>query len=231
MVQAKKITIAIDGYASSGKSTLGKDLAKALGYIFIDSGAMYRGVAWFALTKGLITSNGLNSPGLIAKLPEISVHFSTDGAQALILNGQDVSVEIRSTEVSQVVSEVAAIAEVREKLVELQRAMGQNGGIVMDGRDIGTVVFPKAELKLFVTADLDTRSQRRFKEMQKKQVTATLMEVKENLSQRDTFDTHRANSPLMQAEDAIVFDTGSISREEQLEKALKLVESVLEHEV
>ncbi|MFM7724922.1 MAG: (d)CMP kinase [Bacteroidota bacterium] len=231
MVQAKKITIAIDGYASSGKSTLGKDLAKALGYIFIDSGAMYRGVAWFALQKGLFDSNGLNGPGLIAQLPEVNVHFSTDGSQTLILNGQDVSVEIRSAEVSQVVSEVAAIAEVRKKLVELQRAMGQNGGIVMDGRDIGTVVFPNAELKLFVTADLETRSQRRFKEMQKKQATSTLLEVKENLFQRDTFDTQRANSPLMQAEDAIVFDTGSISREEQLEKALKLVETVLGYEV
>jgi cytidylate kinase len=126
---------------------------------------------------------------------------------------------------------VAAIGEVREKLVELQREMGKNGGIVMDGRDIGTVVFPHAELKLFVTADLETRSQRRFKEMQKKQATATLLEVKENLSQRDTFDTQRANSPLMQADDAIVFDTGSINREEQLEKALKLVETVLGYEV
>jgi len=231
MVQAKKITIAIDGYASSGKSTLGKDLAKALGYIFIDSGAMYRGVTWFALQKGLFDAKGLNGPGLIAQLHEVNVHFSTDGSQALILNGQDVSVEIRSTEVSQAVSQVAAIAEVRKKLVELQRAMGQNGGIVMDGRDIGTVVFPNAELKLFVTADLETRSQRRFNEMQKKQATATLLEVKENLSQRDTFDTQRTNSPLMQAEDAIVFDTGSISREEQLEQALKLVETVLGYEV
>jgi cytidylate kinase len=231
VVQAKKITIAIDGYASSGKSTLGKDLAKALGYIFIDSGAMYRGVAWFALQKGLFDANGLNRPGLIEQLPEINVHFSTNGSQALILNGQDVSVEIRSTEVSQVVSEVAAIGEVREKLVELQREMGKNGGIVMDGRDIGTVVFPHAELKLFVSADLETRSQRRFLEMQKKQITVTLLEVKENLSQRDTYDTQRANSPLIQAEDAIVFDTGNISREEQLEKALKLVETVLGHEV
>jgi cytidylate kinase len=231
VVQAKKITIAIDGYASSGKSTLGKDLAKALGYIFIDSGAMYRGVAWFAITKGFFDAKGLNGPGLIEQLPEINVHFSTNGSQALILNGQDVSVEIRSTEVSQVVSEVAAIGEVREKLVELQREMGKNGGIVMDGRDIGTVVFPHAELKLFVSADLETRSQRRFLEMQKKQITVTLLEVKENLFQRDTYDTQRANSPLIQAEDAIVFDTGNISREEQLEKALKLVETVLGHEV
>jgi len=230
MVQAKKITIAIDGYASSGKSTLGKDLAKALGYIFIDSGAMYRGVAWFALEKGLFNDRRLNASALIALLPEITLHFSTDGSQALILNGQNVSVEIRSKEVSQVVSEVAAIGEVRKKLVESQRKIGSRGGIVMDGRDIGTVVFPEAELKLFVTADLETRSQRRFQEMQKNHAAATLQEVKENLLQRDDFDTKRAISPLIKAEDAIVFDTSSISREEQLKKALQLVKTVLGHE-
>lgn len=230
MVQAKKITIAIDGYASSGKSTLGKDLAKALGYIFIDSGAMYRGVAWFALEKGLFNDRRLNASALIALLPEITLHFSTDGSQALILNGQNVSVEIRSKEVSQVVSEVAAIGEVRKKLVESQRKIGSRGGIVMDGRDIGTVVFPEAELKLFVTADLETRSQRRFLEMQKNHAAATLQEVKENLLQRDDFDTKRAISPLIKAEDAIVFDTSSISREEQLKKALQLVKTVLGHE-
>ncbi|MBM3163819.1 MAG: (d)CMP kinase [Bacteroidetes bacterium] len=230
MVHANKITIAIDGYASSGKSTLGKDLAKALGYIFIDSGAMYRGVAWFALEKGLFNERRLNASALIAILPEVTLHFSTDGSQALILNGQDVSVEIRSKEVSQVVSEVAAIGEVRKKLVESQRKIGSRGGIVMDGRDIGTVVFPEAELKLFVTADLETRSQRRFQEMQKNDAAATLQEVKENLLQRDDFDTKRAISPLIKAEDAIVFDTSSISREEQLKKALQLVKTVLGHE-
>jgi cytidylate kinase len=231
MVQAKKITIAIDGYASSGKSTLGKDLAKALGYIFIDSGAMYRGVALFALEQGLLDSGNLNVSELVAKLPEISLYFTMDSTQVLMLNGRDVSLEIRSSKVSEVVSAVAAVREVREKLVDLQRAMGSEGGVVMDGRDIGTVVFPKAELKLFVTADLDTRSQRRFQEMQKNQPSSTFQEVKNNLSQRDSYDTQRSISPLLKAEDAILIDTGSISREEQLKVALELVETVLGHEV
>lgn len=231
MVQAKKITIAIDGYASSGKSTLGKDLAKALGYIFIDSGAMYRGIALFALEQGLLDSGNLNVSELVAKLPEISLYFTMDATQVLLLNGRDVSLEIRSSKVSEVVSAVAAVREVREKLVDLQRAMGSEGGVVMDGRDIGTVVFPKAELKLFVTADLDTRSQRRFQEMQKNQPSSTFQEVKNNLSQRDSYDTQRSISPLLKAEDAILIDTGSISREEQLKVALELVETVLGHEV
>lgn len=231
MVQAKKITIAIDGYASSGKSTLGKDLAEALGYIFIDSGAMYRGVALFALEQGLLDSGNLNVSELVAKLPEISLYFTMDATQVLMLNGRDVSLEIRSSKVSEVVSAVAAVREVREKLVDLQRAMGSEGGVVMDGRDIGTVVFPKAELKLFVTADLDTRSQRRFQEMQKNQPSSTFQEVKNNLSQRDSYDTQRSISPLLKAEDAILIDTGSISREEQLKVALELVETVLGHEV
>jgi cytidylate kinase len=231
MFQAKKITIAIDGYASSGKSTLGKDLAKALGYIFIDSGAMYRGVALFALEQGLLDSGNLNVSDLVAKLPEITLYFTMDATQVLMLNGRDVSLEIRSSKVSEVVSAVAAVREVREKLVDLQRAMGSEGGVVMDGRDIGTVVFPKAELKLFVTADLDTRSQRRFQEMQKNQPSSTFQEVKNNLSQRDSYDTQRSISPLLKAEDAILIDTGSISREEQLKVALELVETVLGHEV
>jgi len=231
MVQAKKITIAIDGYASSGKSTLGKDLAKALGYIFIDSGAMYRGVALFALEQGLLDSGNLNVSELVAKLPEISLYFTMDANQVLMLNGRDVSLEIRSSKVSEVVSAVAAVREVREKLVDLQRAMGSEGGVVMDGRDIGTVVFPKAELKLFVTADLDTRSQRRFQEMQKNQPSSTFQEVKNNLSQRDSYDTQRSISPLLKAEDAILIDTGSISREEQLKVALELVETLLRYEV
>lgn len=231
MVQAKKITIAIDGYASSGKSTLGKDLAKALGYIFIDSGAMYRGVALFALEQGLLDSGNLNVSELVAKLPEISLYFTMDATQVLMLNGRDVSLEIRSSKVSEVVSAVAAVREVREKLVDLQRAMGSEGGVVMDGRDIGTVVFPKAELKLFVTADLDTRSQRRFQEMQKNQPSSTFQEVKNNLSQRDSYDTQRSISPLLKADDAILIDTGSISREEQLKVALELVETFLGHEV
>lgn len=231
MASKRKIIIAIDGYASSGKSTLGKDLAKALGYVFIDSGAMYRGVALFALENQWVAGNVVDAGAITAKLSEIQLQFSADSGQHLLLNGRDVSREIRESQVSEIVSSVAAIGAVREKLVELQRAMGMNGGIVMDGRDIGTVVFPQAELKLFITAALEIRSKRRFLEMQKNNAQTTLQEVRDNLSLRDAFDTQRAISPLKQAADAVVIDTGNIGREEQLQQALTLVESIVGHEV
>jgi len=231
MASKRKIIIAIDGYASSGKSTLGKDLAKALGYVFIDSGAMYRGVALFALENQWVAGNVVDAGAITAKLSEIQLQFSADSGQHLLLNGRDVSREIRESQVSEIVSSVAAIGAVREKLVELQRAMGMNGGIVMDGRDIGTVVFPQAELKLFITAALEIRSERRFLEMQKNNAQTTLQEVRDNLSLRDAFDTQRAISPLKQAADAVVIDTGNIGREEQLQQALTLVESIVGHEV
>jgi cytidylate kinase len=231
MASKRKIIIAIDGYASSGKSTLGRDLAKALGYVFIDSGAMYRGVALFALENQWVVGNVVDAGAITAKLSEIQLQFSADSGQHLLLNGRDVSREIRESQVSEIVSSVAAIGAVREKLVELQRAMGMNGGIVMDGRDIGTVVFPQAELKLFITAALEIRSERRFLEMQKNNAQTTLQEVRDNLSQRDAFDTQRAISPLKQAADAVVIDTGNIGREEQLQQALTLVESIVGHEV
>lgn len=231
MASKRKIIIAIDGYASSGKSTLGKDLAKALGYVFIDSGAMYRGVALFALENQWVAGNVVDAGAITAKLSEIQLQFSADSGQHLLLNGRDVSREIRESQVSEIVSSVAAIGAVREKLVELQRAMGMNGGIVMDGRDIGTVVFPQAELKLFITAALEIRSERRFLEMQKNNAQTTLQEVRDNLSLRDAFDTQRAISPLKQAADAVVIDTGNIGREEQLQQALTLVESIIGHEV
>ena len=231
MASKRKIIIAIDGYASSGKSTLGKDLAKALGYVFIDSGAMYRGVALFALENQWVAGNVVDAGAITAKLSEIQLQFSADSGQHLLLNGRDVSREIRESQVSEIVSSVAAIGAVREKLVELQRAMGMNGGIVMDGRDIGTVVFPQAELKLFITAALEIRSERRFLEMQKNNAQTTLQEVRDNLSLRDAFDPQRAISPLKQAADAVVIDTGNIGREEQLQQALTLVESIVGHEV
>lgn len=231
MASKRKIIIAIDGYASSGKSTLGRDLAKALGYVFIDSGAMYRGVALFALENQWVVGNVVDAGAITAKLSEIQLQFSADSGQHLLLNGRDVSREIRESQVSEIVSSVAAIGAVREKLVELQRAMGMNGGIVMDGRDIGTVVFPQAELKLFITAALEIRSERRFLEMQRNNAQTTLQEVRDNLSQRDAFDTQRAISPLKQAADAVVIDTGNIGREEQLQQALTLVESIVGHEV
>jgi len=230
MLSRKKITIAIDGFASSGKSTLGKDLAKALGYVFIDSGAMYRGVALFSIENGFITDNQLNAALLIPRLSEIHLEFVAGETKSLHLNGRDVSREIRSTQVSEVVSEVAALGEVRRKLVQQQQAMGKDGGIVMDGRDIGTVVFPNAELKLFVTADLHVRSERRYLELSKTNPSITLAEVTQNLSLRDAIDTSRAISPLRKAEDAIELDTGKLNRAEQLERALSLVKSIIDHE-
>ena len=180
MLSRKKIAIAIDGFASSGKSTLGKDLAKALGYVFIDSGAMYRGVALFSIENGFIADNQLNAALLIPRLSEIHLEFVAGETKSLHLNGRDVSREIRCTQVSEVVSEVAALGEVRRKLVQQQQAMGKDGGIVMDGRDIGTVVFPNAELKLFVTADLHVRSERRYLELSKTNPSITLAEVTQN---------------------------------------------------
>ena len=230
MLSRKKITIAIDGFASSGKSTLGKDLAKALGYVFIDSGAMYRGVALFSIENGFISDNQLNAALLIPRLSEIHLEFIAGETKSLHLNGRDVSQEIRSTQVSEVVSEVAAIGEVRRKLVQQQQAMGKEGGIVMDGRDIGTVVFPNAELKLFVTADLHVRSERRYLELSKTNPSITLAEVTQNLSLRDAVDTSRAISPMRKAEDAIELDTGKLNRAEQLERALSLVKSIIDHE-
>ncbi|NDB34684.1 MAG: (d)CMP kinase [Flavobacteriia bacterium] len=230
MLSRKKITIAIDGFASSGKSTLGKDLAKALGYVFIDSGAMYRGVALFSIENGFITDNQLNAALLIPRLSEIHLEFVAGETKSLHLNGRDVSREIRSTQVSEVVSEVAALGEVRQKLVQQQQAMGKDGGIVMDGRDIGTVVFPHAELKLFVTANLHIRSERRFLELTKTNPSITMEEVAQNLALRDSIDTTRAISPLRKAEDAIELDTGKLNRAEQLERALSLVKSIIDHE-
>lgn len=230
MLSRKKITIAIDGFASSGKSTLGKDLAKALGYVFIDSGAMYRGVALFSIENGFITDNQLNAALLIPRLSEIHLEFVAGETKSLHLNGRDVSREIRSTQVSEVVSEVADLGEVRQKLVQQQQAMGKDGGIVMDGRDIGTVVFPHAELKLFVTANLHIRSERRFLELTKTNPSITMEEVAQNLALRDSIDTTRAISPLRKAEDAIELDTGKLNRAEQLERALSLVKSIIDHE-
>jgi CMP/dCMP kinase len=229
MGQKKKITIAIDGHSSCGKSTLAKALARELGYTFIDSGAMYRGIALFSLRNGLINEGVSNKSSLIEQLPFITIAFSNtnNGTQSLILNGENVEEAIRTPEVASVVSSVAAIPEVREKLVQEQRKMGKNGGIVMDGRDIGTVVFPDAELKLFVTADPDVRAQRRFKELQDKGIKTSFEEVRSNLLERDHIDSTRATSPLLQAEDAILLDTSNLTREEQLTLALQYAKNIL----
>ncbi|MEN9968778.1 MAG: hypothetical protein RIR94_960 [Bacteroidota bacterium] len=218
----KKITIAIDGFAGCGKSTLAKALAKALNYTFIDSGAMYRAVAFYCLDKGYFSINeGLDQAKLLAHLNQITIELSSD--QKVWLNGQDITEVIRSPKVAAIVSSVAAIKEVRIKLVDLQRQMSKEGGIVMDGRDIGTVVFPNAELKIFVTASIEVRTQRRLAELEAKGEQTDAQSVAQNLLQRDHLDSTRKESPLAQASDAIVLDTTELSREAQLAWALARV--------
>jgi cytidylate kinase len=218
----KKITIAIDGYAGCGKSTLAKSLAKALNYTFIDSGAMYRAVAFYCLEEGFISINEvLDEVQLIQHLDQISIQLSSD--QKVWLNKQDITEVIRTPKVAAIVSSVAAVKEVRAKLVELQRQMSVDGGIVMDGRDIGTVVFPNAALKIFVTASIEVRTQRRLAELKAKGEVIDELSVAQNLISRDHQDSTRAESPLKQAADAVVLDTSALSREEQLAWALARV--------
>lgn len=224
MEEPKKITIAIDGHSSCGKSTLAKDLAKTIGYTFVDSGAMYRAVTLYAVNNNLIEDGMVNEQAIHTALPKIEIHFENiNGMQHVFLNNTDVTKEIRLPNVSDNVSLIAKLNAVREKLVEQQRKMGESGGIIMDGRDIGTVVFPNAELKLFVTASTEVRTDRRFKELQEKGVSITREDVKKNLIERDHIDSTREISPLKQAEDAIVLDNSSMTKEEQLNLAIDLV--------
>lgn len=222
----KKITIAIDGFSSTGKSTLAKELAKYLGYVYVDTGAMYRAVALFAMQNGYIGKDFFDIQSLINSLPFIKLVFKFNpdlGFAEMFLNGINVEAAIRTIEVSSYVSKVAEISEVRSKLVEQQQEMGTSKGIVMDGRDIGTVVFPNADLKIFMTASPITRAERRFKELQRKGDNVTFDEVLKNVEERDYIDTHRADSPLVKAKDAIEFDNSTISKQEQFERVLKFV--------
>ena len=221
-----KITIAIDGFSSTGKSTLAKQLATALGYVYVDSGAMYRAVALFAMQNGYINQDFLDKETLIASLPFIRLQFKFNpdlGFAEMYLNETNVEQEIRTIQVSNFVSKVAEISEVRAKLVEQQQQMGKDKGVVMDGRDIATVVFPDAELKIFMTASAQTRAQRRFEELCQKGDVVSFEEVLKNVEERDYIDTHRADSPLVKANDAIEIDNSHLSREEQFEKVLALV--------
>ncbi|MEY4659730.1 MAG: (d)CMP kinase [Crocinitomicaceae bacterium] len=212
-----RITIAIDGFSACGKSTLAKDLAKRLGYIFIDSGAMYRAAALYCLNHDLIQNGALDIDALNGKIDQIDIHFeTTEQDSRIFLNGKDVSAEIREPKVAEIVSIVAAFKPIREKLVEAQQKMGLKGGIVMDGRDIGSVVFPNAELKLFVTADPEIRVQRRLAEMKAKNIPMNAEEVRKNLAERDHLDSTRSESPLIQVSDALVLDNSHMSKEEQL---------------
>lgn len=225
----KKITIAIDGFSSTGKSTLAKQLAKHLGYIYVDTGAMYRAVTLFAMQNGYISNEFFDKDTLINSLPYIKLHFQFNadlGFAEMYLNDVNVEKEIRTIEVSNFVSKVAEISEVRSKLVEQQKEMGKDKEIVMDGRDIGTVVFPDAELKVFMTASAETRAKRRFDELQAKGDSVTYEEVLKNVQDRDYIDTHRDDSPLAIADDAIEIDNSYLSREEQFQAVLELIEEV-----
>jgi cytidylate kinase len=223
----QKITIAIDGYSSCGKSTLAKALSHKLGYNYIDTGAMYRAVTLYAIRRNLIDEHQqVNEQALIDVLPLIDVAFMVNPRthhSDVFLNGEDVEREIRTMEVSALVSKVSAIKEVREKMVALQRQMGKRKAVVLDGRDIGSHVFPKAELKLFMTADNDVRAKRRQAEFSSKGQYFSLEEVKQSLLKRDEDDINRKESPLIKAEDAIVLDNSELTKEEQLEFVLKLI--------
>ena len=214
----KKITIAIDGYSSCGKSTMAKDLAREVGYIYIDSGAMYRAVTLYCLENQLFTEEGIDTIRLEAAMPGIQISFQLNpetGRPMTFLNGANVEDRIRTMEVSNHVSPVAALPFVREALVKLQQEMGKEKGIVMDGRDIGTAVFPDAELKIFVTASAEIRAQRRYDELQAKGQEAAFDEILANVKERDYIDQNREVSPLRQADDALLLDNSNLTIEEQ----------------
>lgn len=222
----KPLTIAIDGHSSTGKSTLAKQLARALGYVYVDSGAMYRAVALYALRNGWVSKeNGANHASIEAALDSMNITFNVgaEGQNTTLLNGEVVEEEIRTMQVSNVVSHVAKLVPVRRRLVALQQQMGENGGVVMDGRDIGTVVFPNAELKIFMTASDEVRAARRKAELDAKGEIHSLEDVLENLKSRDKADMERPDSPLIAAEDAKVLDNSSITREEQFSLVLDWV--------
>ena len=214
----KKITIAIDGYSSCGKSTMAKDLAREIGYVYVDSGAMYRAVTLYALDNGIIQGEEIDEERLRAEMGNIEISFQFNperGRPDTYLNGTCVEDRIRTLEVSKHVSPIATLGFVREEMVRQQQRMGQEGGIIMDGRDIGTTVFPKAELKIFVTASAEIRAQRRYDELTAKGEQCDFQEILRNVEERDYIDTHREISPLRQAPDAIVLDNSHMTIDEQ----------------
>ena len=226
----KKIIIAIDGFSSTGKSTLAKQLANHLGYIYVDTGAMYRAVAYFAMQHGYISKDFFDKDLLIQALNSIKLQFKYNQNLAfaeMFLNDENVEQQIRTIEVSSFVSRVAEISEVRAMLVQQQQEMGTESGIVMDGRDIGTVVFPDAELKIFMTASASTRAQRRYEELVSKNPDITFDEVLQNVEERDYIDTHRDDSPLVKADDAVEIDNSYLTISEQFEIVLELVSEII----
>jgi len=223
-----KITIAIDGYSACGKSTLAKALAKALDYSFIDSGAMYRGAALFFYRQGHVSEEMMDIEAIERAIPNLDLSFKIQNTKnCLYLNNENIEDEIRQAYVVNIVSKVATIKKVRTALVKQQQRMGENGGIVMDGRDIGSVVFPYAQLKIFVTASPEIRAQRRYAELQQKGIPQSLEEVKLNLTKRDHIDSTREESPLVQVQDAIVLDNSKLTKEEQLEWALEKARKII----
>ena len=226
-----KITIAIDGFSSTGKSTVAKRLAKHLGYVYVDSGAMYRAMTYFAMESELIDEVKFDKDMLIECLDDIQISFvfnPVKGYAEVYLNGKNIEKEIRTLEVSQFVSKVATIPEVRAFLVKQQKQMGSEKGVVMDGRDIGTVVFPDAELKLFMTATPHTRAQRRYAELIERGDKVTYEDVLKNVQDRDYIDSNRKDSPLLKADDAIEIDNSNLSLDEQFEKINEIVTMTLE---
>jgi len=221
----KTIKIAVDGHSSCGKSTLAKDLAKYFGFLYIDTGAMYRAVTLFAIRKGVFKNNKENYDLLLKNLSEINIEFkqTSKDKTEIFLNGENVEFEIRNLEVSSKVSPIATVPEVRTLLVDLQRKMAENKSVVMDGRDIGTVVFPNAEVKLFVTADVETRAKRRFDELKQKDMDVDYESILKNITERDFIDQNREVSPLKKAEDAILIDNSTLSIKQQLDLAVKII--------
>lgn len=220
----KKITIAIDGHSSCGKSTMAKDLAREVGYVYVDTGAMYRCVTLYALRNGLFTKNGINEDELRRQMDNIHITFRFNaeaGRPDTYLNGELVEREIRTMEVSSHVSPIATLGFVRQAMVAQQQEMGRGGGVVMDGRDIGTVVFPHAELKIFVTASAEVRAQRRYDELKQKGMEADYADILKNVQERDYIDSHREVSPLRQAEDALLLDNSEMTIAQQKEWLLE----------
>ena len=227
----KKIIIAIDGYSSCGKSSFAKAIAAKLGYIFIDTGAMYRGVTLWAIRHGMVDGPRVDEARLSEALPAIDISFAYNEerkAGDLILCGENVEAQIRTIEVSDAVSRVSAIPAVRARMVAMQQAMGRDKGVVMDGRDIGTTVFPDAELKIFMTASVDVRAERRYKELAAKGENVTLEEVRRNVMERDRIDETRTESPLRRADDALLLDNSSMTVDEQMDWVDTILKGILE---
>ncbi|MBN4085413.1 (d)CMP kinase [Flavobacteriaceae bacterium AH-315-B10] len=229
----KNIIIAIDGFSSTGKSTIAKQLAKALGYVYVDTGAMYRAVTLYAIQNNYISKDNFDVNDFVMQLHEIKLSFKFNsllGISEMFLNGKNVEKEIRTMEVSNFVSTVSTVPKVRNQLVKQQQEMGMNSNVVMDGRDIGTVVFPRAQLKLFMTASVEIRAQRRYNELVQRKENVSYDEVLKNVIERDYIDSHRKHSPLIKAEDAIEIDNSNLSLDEQFALIMQLLNKTLENE-